>query len=460
MREDTYYTVLNVKETATPSEIKTAYRDLIKQVHPDTIATLAPYLRRIAEDKAKEITEAYGVLSNSGKRRDYDRQLADYRRQNAPQAPPPPTPTPSAQKATSQTSSSPYCKRCGTSLHTSGFCPCCNKFTGPSSTPPTPKVVRPPRYNWAPLLRWSREHPILALMIPLLFVWLIATLVSSPNTASSESNCSPLQKVEINGRFVCQQSPVQTAQVASVNSSPTAPTTKNWTVVSEEPAPSKPTVSVSGAYLGTVHNRTVNLSSSFVVVLKQKTGGRIEGCAEVKPPLYGSGALRGRVGGAHLDFEVADIRFQGDAAKSSIKGSYVVSRQGGEQVGDFRLTREPAVMESYSCARDGSLVAVQNPPSVAKLQPPAPVHRAPILYAVVAGMYGATLYKRCAFLPIENYGRCNWGPEEVAKLKQGDRVKIVSPLTRAQSGDDIYKVRTQQGWEGWVRDKDIIVEPQ
>jgi hypothetical protein len=75
-------------------------------------------------------------------------------------------------------------------------------------------------------------------------------------------------------------------------------------------------------------------------------------------------------------------------------------------------------------------------------------------------MYGATLYKRCAFLPIENYGRCNWGPEEVAKLKQGDRVKIVSPLTRAQSGDDIYKVRTQQGWEGWVRDKDIIVEPQ
>jgi curved DNA-binding protein CbpA len=89
MSEETYYTVLNVKETASLSEIKTAYRDLIKQVHPDTIASLAPYLRRIAEDKTKEIIEAYAVLSNSSKRRDYDSQLEAYRRQNARQPSPP-----------------------------------------------------------------------------------------------------------------------------------------------------------------------------------------------------------------------------------------------------------------------------------------------------------------------------------------------------------------------------------
>jgi curved DNA-binding protein CbpA len=41
MSDETYYTVLNVKETASPAEIKTAYRDLIRQVHPDTIANLA-----------------------------------------------------------------------------------------------------------------------------------------------------------------------------------------------------------------------------------------------------------------------------------------------------------------------------------------------------------------------------------------------------------------------------------
>src|SRR5580704_9363944 len=111
MSDDTYYTVLNVKETASPSEIKTAYRDLIKQVHPDTITNLAPYLRQIAEDKAKEITEAYTVLSSSGKRRDYDKQLAEYRRQNAPYTPPP---SPSTQRAASQASANHYCTTCGT----------------------------------------------------------------------------------------------------------------------------------------------------------------------------------------------------------------------------------------------------------------------------------------------------------------------------------------------------------
>jgi curved DNA-binding protein CbpA len=76
MSDETYYTVLNVKETASASEIKAAYRDLIKQVHPDTITNLAPYMRKIAEDKAKEITEAYNELSNASRRREYDRQLA------------------------------------------------------------------------------------------------------------------------------------------------------------------------------------------------------------------------------------------------------------------------------------------------------------------------------------------------------------------------------------------------
>ena len=109
MSDETYYTVLNLKETASPAEVKTAYRDLIRQVHPDTIANLAPYLRKIAEDKAKEINEAYSVLSNSSKRRDYDDQLAAYRRQSAPQTPPtpqaPPTPTPQ------QPSQCPTCGR-------------------------------------------------------------------------------------------------------------------------------------------------------------------------------------------------------------------------------------------------------------------------------------------------------------------------------------------------------------
>lgn len=214
MSDETYYTVLNVKETASASEIKTAYRDLIKQVHPDTIANLAPYLRRIAEDKTKEITGAYTVLSNSSKRRDYDRQLAAYRRQNVPQSPPSPATPPPAQQATSQTSSGPYCNRCGTPLYTSGFCPKCNKFTAPSATPPQPKVVRRLGYNWAPLMRWSREHPIIALAIPVFLVWFIATALSNNDTTlQADLNCEPSQRVEVNGRFVCQ--PLRTSTTAA-----------------------------------------------------------------------------------------------------------------------------------------------------------------------------------------------------------------------------------------------------
>src|SRR5579864_4867922 len=119
MSDETYYTVLNVKETASLSEIKTSYRDLIKQVHPDTIANLAPYLRKIAEDKAKEITEAYTVLSNTSKRGDYDKQLAEYRRQTMPQAPPTPQSTASQ---TASAGSLGYCKKCGTFLYGSGYC--------------------------------------------------------------------------------------------------------------------------------------------------------------------------------------------------------------------------------------------------------------------------------------------------------------------------------------------------
>jgi len=167
MSDDTYYTVLNVPETASLSEIKGAYHDLIRQVHPDTISNLAPYLRHIAEEKAKEITEAYSVLSSSNKRQEYDEQLAAYRRQTNADIPPPP----GTQQASSQSSSGPYCNMCGTSLSASGFCSTCNKFTPPAATPQQTK------YNWAFLKRWSQEHPILAFAISGFFLWLIATMV-------------------------------------------------------------------------------------------------------------------------------------------------------------------------------------------------------------------------------------------------------------------------------------------
>lgn len=79
MSDDSYYLVLGVSETATEPEIKAAYRDLLKKIHPDTVATLSPQLKHIAESATKEINEAYSVLSDVSKRRDYDQRLAENR---------------------------------------------------------------------------------------------------------------------------------------------------------------------------------------------------------------------------------------------------------------------------------------------------------------------------------------------------------------------------------------------
>lgn len=78
---DTYYAALGVPEAATPSEIKTAYRNLLKRIHPDTVSTLSPTLQRLAADATKDIIEAYSVLSDENQRRRYDRQMGWYGQQ-------------------------------------------------------------------------------------------------------------------------------------------------------------------------------------------------------------------------------------------------------------------------------------------------------------------------------------------------------------------------------------------
>ncbi len=62
-----YYKILGVERSASETEIKKAYRKLAKQYHPD----LNPQNKQ-AEEKFKEITEAYAVLSDTEKRKQYD----------------------------------------------------------------------------------------------------------------------------------------------------------------------------------------------------------------------------------------------------------------------------------------------------------------------------------------------------------------------------------------------------
>ena len=67
MANKNYYDILGVSKTATQDEIKKAYRKIAIKYHPDKNQG-----NKEAEEKFKEASEAYSVLGDEEKRKEYD----------------------------------------------------------------------------------------------------------------------------------------------------------------------------------------------------------------------------------------------------------------------------------------------------------------------------------------------------------------------------------------------------
>ena len=79
VEKKTYYMILGVSHGETPGGIRAAYRDRARQIHPDIAG-------EGATRAFQELNEAYGVLSDSARRRAYNAQIAAEARV-APRAP-------------------------------------------------------------------------------------------------------------------------------------------------------------------------------------------------------------------------------------------------------------------------------------------------------------------------------------------------------------------------------------
>src|ERR1044071_8489859 len=74
VRYKDYYESLGVARTASDAEIKKAFRKLAREYHPDVAKD-----KKRAEEKFKEINEAYEVLSDPSKRKKYDELGANWK---------------------------------------------------------------------------------------------------------------------------------------------------------------------------------------------------------------------------------------------------------------------------------------------------------------------------------------------------------------------------------------------
>lgn len=77
-----YYEILGVPENASDSEIEAAFKVKAREVHPDTVPVDNPYLRKVASEAFKDLSEAKATLLDRTSREKFDASLAADRERN------------------------------------------------------------------------------------------------------------------------------------------------------------------------------------------------------------------------------------------------------------------------------------------------------------------------------------------------------------------------------------------
>src|SRR3954463_3482118 len=85
VRYKDYYETLGVPRNASDADIKKAFRKLAREYHPDVAKN-----KKQAEEKFKELNEAYEVLGDAAKRKKYDELGSNWRAYEQAGAQPPP----------------------------------------------------------------------------------------------------------------------------------------------------------------------------------------------------------------------------------------------------------------------------------------------------------------------------------------------------------------------------------
>ena len=91
MAYKTHYEQLELQPSASADEIKKSFRALIARYHPDKVQHLGKEFQEMAAGRAADLTEAYRILSDPGRRAEYDRTL-DAEPPTQPAPAPAPTP--------------------------------------------------------------------------------------------------------------------------------------------------------------------------------------------------------------------------------------------------------------------------------------------------------------------------------------------------------------------------------